>query len=461
LLFAEGDPYSARLVDESERLLRQNVYLREVDIEPVSLENGVVDLQITTADVWSLTPSVTAGRDGGQNRLGVGVKERNLFGRGMLLGFKYKSTVDRNTATLDFADRLFGGTRNQLNLRVGQNSDGYDRRLFFARPFFALDSRRSSGISINALDRTDSLYDRGEIISEFQHTFQHHELFAGRSAGLHNGWVRRYFAGLVYDNHEFAATPETLDPDALLPGDRRYLYPYLGFETIEDHYEEAENFDQIGRVEDRFLGTRLAFRLGYAPTAFGSSAASWHYQASFSNALIASKKTSLTVAADLEGRHENRAASNLLLSFGTRFHRRITEYQLFYASLSGAAGENLDFDNQVLIGGDSGLRGYPLRYQGGDSKALLTLEQRFFTDWYPWRLFNVGAAVFFDAARTWGVNPVGEPNLGLLRDAGVGLRLGNNRAGEGGVLHIDFAFPLDGDENIDGFQILVDIRSSF
>ena len=461
LLIAEGDEYSERLIEESERLLRQNVYLREADIETVSLEDGLVDLRVSTADVWSLTPSITAGREGGQNRLGLGVRERNLFGRGMLLSFKYKSTVDRDTAIFDFADRHFRGTRNNFAVRIGENSDGYDRQLYFAKPFFALDSRRSNGVSIAAVDLTEPLYDRGEIISEFQHTYQHHEVFAGWSAGLRDGWVRRYFAGAVYDDHEFSAVPETIDPIALVPGNRKYVYPYLGFETVQDHFEESENFDRIGIVEDRFLGTRFAFRVGYAPEAFGSSADSWHYRASFSNALVASKQTSLTVGTGIEGRHEDHMAKNLVFSFETRFHRRVTNQQLFYASLSGAIGDNLDLDNQLLIGGDSGLRGYPLRYQGGDMKALLTLEQRFFTDWYPWRLFNVGAAIFFDAGRTWGNNPVGAENLGLLRDAGVGLRLGNNRAGDGGVLHIDFAFPLDGDDSIDNFQVLIDIRSSF
>lgn len=461
LLFAEGDPYEVRLLDESERLLRRNDYLRDATILPVKLENGVVDLQVTTYDVWTLTPSLTAGREGGENRFGLGIKEQNLFGNGVLLEAKYRSDVDRETATLDFADQHFRGTRNRLAFRIGENSDGYDRRFLFARPFFALDSRSSNGISLAAIDRIDPLYDRGDVISDFQHTLQRHELFAGWSAGLSEGWVRRYSTGLVYDDHEFLATPDTLDPTTLVPDDRRYVYPYFGFEMIEDHYVEAENFDRIGRVEDRFLGTRFAFRVGYAPTAFGSSTNSWHYDALFTNAIVASKKTSLTVATGIYGRYEENETRNLLLSFETRFHRRLTPHQLFYASLSGAAGEQLDLDNQLLLGGDSGLRGYPLRYQGGDTKALLTLEHRIFTDWYPWRLFNVGGAIFFDAGKTWGENPVGGPPLGLLRDVGVGLRLGSNRTGEGGVLHIDFAFPLDGEDTIDGFQILVDARSTF
>src|SRR4029453_7544016 len=60
---------------------------------------------------------------------------------------------------------------------------------------------------------------------------------------------------------------------------------------------------------------------------------------------------------------------------------------------------------QLLLGGDNGLRGYPLRYQAGDALALFTLEQRFYTDWQPLKLVNVGAAVFFDAGRAWGQDP--------------------------------------------------------
>jgi len=91
-------------------------------------------------------------------------------------------------------------------------------------------------------------------------------------------------------------------------------------------------------------------------------------------------------------------------------------------SLTGTKAWRLDVDNQVLLGGDNGLRGYPLRYQDGTAQALWTIEQRFFSDWYPFRLFRVGAAAFFDMGRIWGNAPLAAPSLGLLKDAGFGLR---------------------------------------
>jgi hemolysin activation/secretion protein len=124
-------------------------------------------------------------------------------------------------------------------------------------------------------------------------------------------------------------------------------------------------------------------------------------------------------------------------------------------------GRNLDLDNQLLLGGDNGLRGYPLRYQGGDRRLLLTVEERFFSDWYPFRLFHVGAAAFFDAGRAWGEAPLSSPSLGLLRDVGLGLRFGNSRSGLGNVIHVDVAFPLDGDPSIEAVQLLVQTKVRF
>jgi outer membrane translocation and assembly module TamA len=102
-----------------------------------------------------------------------------------------------------------------------------------------------------------------------------------------------------------------------------------------------------------------------------------------------------------------------------------------------------------------------LRYQRGERRAQFTIEQRYFTDYYLWRLFRVGGAIFFDAGRVWGRDPFGSENLGLLRDVGFGLRLSSTRSSVGKMIHIDFAFPLDGDPSIDSFQFLVEGKRSF
>jgi hypothetical protein len=44
---------------------------------------------------------------------------------------------------------------------------------------------------------------------------------------------------------------------------------------------------------------------------------------------------------------------------------------------------------------------------------------------------------------------------------GFGLRLGNGRSALGSVLHVDFAFPLDGDSSIHRMQVLVETKHRF
>ena len=143
-----------------------------------------------------------------------------------------------------------------------------------------------------------------------------------------------------------------------------------------------------------------------------------------------------------------------------RWYWRSSRRTVTHIRVAGNAGQELDLDHYFLLGGDNGLRGYPLRYQEGSCRLQLKIEERYFTDWSIWRLFDVGGALFFDAGRTSGGNPVGTPQLGWLRDVGIGVRLGNNRSSLGNVIHIDLATPLDG-EHLSRLQLLVSTEATF
>jgi hypothetical protein len=56
---------------------------------------------------------------------------------------------------------------------------------------------------------------------------------------------------------------------------------------------------------------------------------------------------------------------------------------------------------------------------------------------------------------------IGNSDPGTLEDIGCGMRFGNTRSGLGNVLHIDLAFPLNGDRNISKVQFLVQTKASY
>ena len=77
------------------------------------------------------------------------------------------------------------------------------------------------------------------------------------------------------------------------------------------------------------------------------------------------------------------------------------------------------------------------------------------------RFLRVVCAVFWCVGRAWGDNAVGGESSGWLRDVGCGFRFAPTRTGARKILHLDIAFPLDGDDSISNVQILLESKRSF
>ena len=86
LLFKSGDPYRAGLLEESARILRDTRYLRDALIRPIAFHDGLVDVEVTTQDVWTFNPGFAVGRKGGKNTGGIEVEDLNFLGTGTQLG---------------------------------------------------------------------------------------------------------------------------------------------------------------------------------------------------------------------------------------------------------------------------------------------------------------------------------------------------------------------------------------
>ena len=459
LLFKSGEPYAKRLVDETERILRAKKYLYDADIDATRNPDGTVDLAVRTRDVWSLSPELSISRSGGETRSRYGLEENNLLGRGQSLRLFRDNDIDRSETTIEFGDSHLGRSWVSAFLRYSDNSDGDSYLVSVARPFYALDTRWSAGGSIYGDDRRTPLYAFGEEAAEYRHKRDYASFHGGISRGLRNGRVWRWTAGVVHDDNRFLAVDDPTLP-AVIPADRKLVYPFLGFELVEDKYVTASNHDQMSKTEDFQIGLRVSGTIGWSDETFGADRDALIFRAQASRGFGSLDSTGLLLSVSANGRIENGNARNSELLLNARFYHRQSEKQLFFAMLSGTAGHALDLDNPVEIGGKTGLRGYPLRYQVGDSRLLATIEQRYFTDWYPFRFARVGGAVFADAGRVWGSNPLGPDYRGWLADVGVGLRFALTRVSDR-VVHIDLAFPLNGDSSIDDMQILLESRGSF
>jgi hypothetical protein len=460
LLFQSGDVYSPRLLDESERLLRKNRYFYDARIFPAAYCNGVVDITVRTRDVWTLNVGASGSRNGGANKSNIELEELNLFGFGSKLSVDMQSDVDRDSVIFEYTNPHIGHNQLGLSLKFADNTDGDAKRLLLERPFFALDSRWAAGFEYVDDERLEALYDLGEPVTRFQHSRTFGRVYGGLSKGLRDGWVSRWTAGLAYDANHFQPTEDEPSPVAIAV-DRTLAYPFVGYELRQDRFSKTRNHDQIGRTEDIYMGTHVSAELGYSSSAFGDANDSLIYRLGAGTGVGDPEHAMWLLDAGVAGRYENSKPVDTRLSAEARYYRRQSANRLFFFGTSLLATTSPVLDDPIYLGGASGLRGYPLRYQGGDSKVFVTVEQRFFTNKYPFKLFRVGGAVFADLGRTWGHNALGGESLGWLGDIGFGLRLSPTRSGSGKIINIDIAFPLQTTPGMDKVQFLLETRRGF
>ncbi|MEK6209498.1 MAG: BamA/TamA family outer membrane protein [Pseudomonadota bacterium] len=460
LLFKSGEPVSVRLIEETERLLRSNRNLYDVSIRPVAHHDGVVDIEIKTRDTWSLDPGISLGRAGGVNSGGIALEEKNLLGTGTSLGLSRTSDVDRSSTEFQISQNHAFGGWTSIAYSYATNDDGGHQSFNLARPFYALDTRWAAGLSLSKDNRIDSVYNSGVVAYQYRHRQDAAETYGGWSEGLIDGWTRRYSIGLTYQDDTYEIEPD-LAPPPELPSDQTLVAPFFRYEVIEDGYRKFKNRDQIERPEYFEMGFQSSVQLGRSLTALGSSREAWLYSGRVSNGFELQSNHTLLTSASLSGQYGNGKGEHQLYSGSARYYAPHSKRALFFAGVSGDIVRNPDISDLLQLGGDNGLRGYPLRYQSGDRRVLLTLEERLYTDWYPFRLFRVGGAVFFDVGRAWGGENQNTANPGWLSDVGFGLRILVARSAFGNVLHADVAFPLNGDPSIESVQFLFRTKASF
>ncbi len=450
LLFKEGEKFQPRKISESERLVRSNRYIQYVDITPYELCGNRVNIRVNTTDKWTLSPGVSFSQSGGNSKLGFEIQEHNLLGSGKGLVLGFKSDEERDETILTYTDPQFLGTRQDLYASVQNNSDGQGHKVDLSLPFFELDSRKSWGLVSSSLTEETSLYDKGDVTSKMDVTKSEQSAFWGWSNGLDSdesekNKVARYKVGWKYKESEYEDIYS-----------RTESYPWFEYEHDSESYTTRTNFKSMGEVEDITLGTNYKLGFGLLRKEFGSTdnhlnlsaAFEKGYEFSDSLAFLNMNINSYLGKGQLQGESLNLAAE------WYSFSKHGSDV---YLSGKFKFQNNLQPDEQVLLGGDTGLRAYPTGYQNGDKSVVFTAEKRFHFDWYPLHLAKFGATIFTDVGSAWGDGK----NPELLADVGIGLRMISTRTSITKAIHFDLAFPLNGDNDVDDFQLTVKTENSF
>ncbi len=459
LLFREGDAASGDVVAESERLLRAKSYLYDARVVADRLcevanatGDGLteVDLVVVTRDVWSLSPELSVTRTGGEHRVQVGVSEINLAGSGAHFDFTVFDNPDREGVSLSYEDANLGTSRVGYKLRYDDTDDGDRVEARIGQPFYAFDARRAWHASYHRAKTLQGLYDAGERVIEYGRDYRLAQLWTGWSKGRQDGWVNRLSTGVTLDDWRLLPAA---DSDLVLTS-RRFLYPWIAFQRIQDDYAQARNVDRVQTTEDVYLGRQYDALFGYSPRGDGHVVAS----AEFRDGLQRGDDGILRYGVRASGywNTTDRHAENVVARAWARYRHRQSPRLAMILDAETTLTDGLSADQQVLIGGSSGLRGYPNRYQAGTRQFRLSAEERYYTNLYPLRVLRVAFAGFVDVGRAWS----SANDNDTLVNAGVGLRLESTRTNRNLVYHIDVAFPVVDGPGVRGIEVTLTSKRS-
>ncbi len=188
LLLKENTPLDTLLLNESERLLRAQNYIREVTIMAESIEKGSdsVDVTIVALDSWSLIPK--GSFSGSKNK--VTLKERNFIGLGHQFVFSYANRLSdgKNAYDAEYKIPNFKNTFISSSLRYSINLDGfYIKSIDFEREFYSPFSRWAGGIYLDEQYRTETLQIRALEYVDQNFKYMTQDYWGGHSIKLFKG----------------------------------------------------------------------------------------------------------------------------------------------------------------------------------------------------------------------------------------------------------------------------------
>ncbi len=448
LLFEEGDPFDLELVRESERRLRRLPYIGQAEITVAPATGDSVDVTVTTRDQWTTLVSSIFTRGGGRTVFGGALEEFNLLGHGKQVFLEGRHEPEGTTWTLRYDDpQLFGSRWTNREAFV---TGPFIKSAFatIVRPFFSPDTKWAGGASVSASDVTVREFDRGLEINRFVSESRGVQLFVNRAFGERYR-KRRLRLAYSFQDRDISDLGDLTNST---PSDELIHRLSAGLSLEDLAFVEETQLDKFVRVEDITLGSRSSLAVGRTGLPVPEGVRRFELSASHSRVLHPSPGQYLSVGIGFQTLFERDTITSLRL----RYYNKSLPRQTVAFNVEFAYNDNPEVATPFILGGDTGLRGYPAREFSGNKKFLLNLENRFFP---PINILTVafGGVLFLDAGTVWKEGEAIDFSE-LNFSAGFGLRLGYTKSPDARVGRIDFALPLGRGS---GFGVFVGVGQQF
>lgn len=469
LVFGVGDRWDPDKVEESIRRLRDPLSTSLaviVAVEPADGGADTVDVLVVTRDVWSLRTNYNGElQDGTFTFLQISLSENNFLGRRKLAAVAFR--MDQATFTVGplFVDKNAFGHHYDVRLSGGPlwNRDsfaieGSQSAISVSRPLWSLASRWGAFLEWSHRDAIERRFlGAGVRTYDAPSTPDDDALpwaYRNRQWSLAASGVRAWGDTVKHRakfGYDLSSERPRLLPDFpgspaaradfiadVLPRSERSGRAWVGYEVFTPRYRDLDDVDSFDLPESQRFGPRLQATAGVAPRWLGSDNAFATVSLEGSYAAALGDDGALILGAGASARYDGGGFIDRAVVQSARLVApRLGPLRL--VSEARAQGYFRERSNRrFTVGGDSGLRGFPVGAFVGQRAAVWQTELR--TRSVAIALgMRWGLVAFYDLAGAGDT----VATVDLHHDAGLGVRsLTPQLSAE--VFRVDLAVPLDG-----------------
>ena len=448
LLFEVGEVYIQDDELESERILRRKPYLGSAEIIATrDPETNLILIDVEVTDLWTFFPALDVPAFS-KDKTGflVALSDSNVLGSGDSARLRYQQIREEGEDPRHLISGLYKVFRLfdshwEFDGVYTQKREGISWEASLKRPLYSLQTRWSAEFTAAESRDEARWYEQGVKTAVFTQSRQSESGQIIRSFG--NRRRQTQIALWMVSERTYFNEIERLPSSTANFQDRntKMIGVSLGYRKV--NFIRTRFLNKMGRVEDIGVGYGYGVSIGRAHPFYGADR----------------RETRVSLLLNASQAYQDLLFVNGSTGVTTRFVAHEEEDSVFQASIKAVRKNlflrqtlaaristeiqfGLEGQQQVLLGGNSGLRGYDPRQFSGTKRIRLNLESR--TIFWEHSLIVIGSAIFADVGYIWtgDTSDIGIPR----RSVGFGLRLGLPKLSGSRVYRADLAYPLDGSE---------------
>ena len=446
LLFRRNKPLDTILLRESERLIRQQKYVRDVKItvEPMAQNADSVDVYIRVLDTWSSIPKGSAT----SSKASIGLRERNFLGTGHEFYNRFSKRFDDGKTAYSTKYEIPNIKNTFIKTTAIYHTElnnHYGKSLNVERTFYSHYTRWAGGVYIDDQFRIDSLQNAQLQYNNQNLKYRSQDIWGGISFPIFKNKITRHSVNnLVYStrilNVQFQESP-TVDYDSInfYSGETFYL---SGIGISSRQFVEDEYLYNYGVIENVPIGKIYGITGGYqiknnqgrlylgARASFGNYH-SWGYlSTNFEYGTFFNASKTEQSAFSFQANYFTN-----LVELGKKWKmRQFIKPQIIlgYNRLK-SVGDNLALNENVPFQGNygagfqgdngAGINGFDSAVFG-TKKFVLSLQTQLYS---PWNIIGFRLNPFFNyTAAMLGNENIGLTKSRLFSSIGIGVMINND-----------------------------------